>query len=249
MGKQQVLLRCIRLLILSSRYLLRVRKADQLTPPEHRQLMQDFCADMSNTLGLEYRYSGIEPAQASLLTPNHISWHDVFAVGIKATPHFVAKAEVESWPVFGYLGKQADTLFIDRGNRQAAKVIANQMAERLASRSVLVFPEGTTSDGNNVRRFKRRLFEPAIRLDVPIQPVALHYYGTDAQGRSLGYGDESFAAHLWRTLGTKSIKIGVHFCEPFYPKDIAPNDATALAKEAQRRVEEAKIMLMNRGFA
>lgn len=241
--------RISRLLGTSLLYLKRTRNAQLRGMHEQQQLMQDFCKGISTILGLEFSYSGAVYETPSLLTPNHISWHDVFAVGIKATPHFVAKAEVESWPVFGYLGKQADTLFIDRGNRQAAKVIANQMAERLASRSVLVFPEGTTSDGNNVRRFKRRLFEPAIRLDVPIQPVALHYYGTDAQGRSLGYGDESFAAHLWRTLGTKSIKIGVHFCEPFYPKDIAPNDATALAKEAQRRVEEAKIMLMNRGFA
>ena len=249
MGKQQVLLRCIRLLILSSRYLLRVRKADQLTLPEHRQLMQDFCADMSDTLGLEYRYSGNVPTQPSLLTPNHISWHDVFAIGSKSAPHFVAKAEVAHWPVLGYLGKQGDTLFIDRGNRQAAQLIADQMAERLRSRNVLVFPEGTTSNGHRVSRFKRRLFEPAIRLDVPIQPIALHYYSCDTQGRSLGYGDESFAAHLWRTLGTDRIKIGVHFCEPFYPRDITPHDAVALAKEAQRRVEQAKAVLVKRGFA
>lgn len=229
---------------------MRVRKAEQLSLPEHQELMSDFCADMAKILGLEFQYSGQPPQTPSLLTPNHISWHDVFAIGLQVAPHFVAKAEVADWPVFGYLGKQGDTLFIDRGSRQAAKIIAAQMEQRLATRSVLVFPEGTTSDGLSVRRFKRRLFEPAIRLDVPIQPIALHYYGTDGQGRSLGYGDESFAAHLWRTLGTKRIQIGVHFCEPFYPKDITPsgNDAVALALEAQRRVKKAKLMLAKEGF-
>jgi len=226
-------------------YLKRTRNAHTLDIAGHQQLMQDFCVDMSATLGLQLQYSGQTPTTPSLLTPNHISWHDVFAIGLKATPHFVAKAEVADWPVFGYLGKQADSLFIDRGSRQAAKIIADQMAERLASRSVLVFPEGTTSDGHSVSRFKRRLFEPAIRLHVPIHPVALHYYGTDSKGRPLGYGDESLVSHLWRTLGTQQLQIAVHFCEPFYPKDITPsgNDAVALAQEAKRRVEEAKTML------
>lgn len=212
--------------------------------------MRDFCADASDVLGLEYQFSGTLCEQPCLLTPNHISWHDVFAVGLKAAPHFVAKAEVESWPLFGYLGKQGDTLFIDRGSRNAAKIIADQMAERLQQRHVLVFPEGTTTLGNELKRFKRRLFEPAIRLNSPIQPVALHYYSTDSKGQSLGYGDESFIHHFVRCFKTPCIQIGVHFCEPFYPGDIEPsgNDAFALAAEAQRRVEEAKAMLAERGF-
>ena len=207
--------------------------------------MRDFCSDVSDVLGLQFYYSGNPSKSPHLLTPNHISWHDVFAIGNKVAPHFVAKAEVEKWPIFGYLGKQGDTLFIDRGNRQAAKIIADQMAERLEQRSVLVFPEGTTSEGYKVNRFKRRLFEPAIRLDTPIQPIALHYYGTDYKGRPLGYGDESFARHFWRTLKTNEIKIGVHFCEPFYLADIEPSgyDSLSLAREAQNRVEKAKVYL------
>jgi 1-acyl-sn-glycerol-3-phosphate acyltransferase len=213
--------------------------------------MAKFCEDMSNTLGLKYRYSGHLLPTPALLTPNHISWHDVFAIGLKAAPHFVAKAEVADWPVLGYLGKQGDTLFINRGSRQAARAIADQMADRLTSRSVLVFPEGTTSEGHSISRFKRRLFEPAMRVHVPIQPVALHYYGTDNQGRSLGYGNESLGSHLWRTLGTKQLQIAVHFCEPFYPKEVSPNgnDAVAVAQEAQRRVEAAKRVLSEKAFA
>ena len=177
----------------------------------------------------------------ALLTPNHISWHDVLVVGVKAAPHFVAKAEVASWPILGYLGKQADTLFIDRGNRHAAAEIAEQMASRLEQRSIVVFPEGTTSEGESVQHFKRRLFEPAQKLSSPIQPIALHYFSKDKKGRSLGFGDESFVCHFWRTLGVEKIQVAVLFCQPILP---AGESTVELAKEAQRRVEHAKKQLL-----
>lgn len=237
-----MLFRIINILKYSTFYVLRARHANQLPLTEHKKLMQSFCQDMANTLGLDITVSGQVPKLPCLITPNHISWHDVFAIGISIAPNFVAKAEVEDWPVFGYLGKQGGTLFIERGNRHAARAISNEIRTRLPNRSILIFPEGTTSTGQHVATFKRRLFEPAIDLDATIQPVALHYYGTDYHGQPLGYGNESFAAHLWRTLRTPRIQIGVHYCEPFTPSElpIEQRNAHAVSLEAQKRVEVAK---------
>lgn len=248
----KVAVRTLRLLKTGCQYMLKARGAEHLSLPDQQALMRQFCEDFSSVLGLEYQVSGTPCEQPCLIAPNHISWHDVFAIGLHAAPHFVAKAEVEQWPLFGYLGKKGETLFINRGNRQAAQVIAAQMRERLAQRSVLVFPEGTTSSGIDVARFKRRLFAPAIEQASLIQPVALHYYSTDQRGNALGYTDESFLRHFWRSLRTANIQIGIHYCEPFYPADIAlkgdTNAMVAIAEETQKRVEQAKHKLSTRSF-
>lgn len=227
--------------VLIGRYWRLAHRVPHLPLAEKQALMARFALEAGGILGVRVSESGTPLTGPCLITPNHISWHDVFAILPYMQPRFVAKAEVEHWPVFGFFGKQAGVLFINRGNRQAAQIIAEQMEEHLANEPVLVFPEGTTGSGRDMLGFKKRLFAPAIRARCPIQPVALYYYSVDRKGRPLGYMEESFATHAWRTLGTARIRIGIHFCEPFTPENNAhPREVAA---EAERRVREAKAML------
>ena len=118
-----------------------------------------------------------------LLTANHSSWTDIVILGSLHEMAFIAKAEVANWPLFGMLAKLQRTVFIEREKRGKTHHQASEIATRLAGGDVMVlFAEGTTSDGNRVLPFKTSLFgaaQVAIRdagaETVTVQPVAIAY--------------------------------------------------------------------------
>ncbi len=127
-----------------------------------------------------------------LIVANHVSWLDIAVLGSVAPLSFVAKSEMASWPLFGRLAKLQRTVFIKRDERRSSGDQANVIAERMTAREIMVlFPEGTTSDGNALLPFKTPLFEAAklALADSPVeeavvQPVAIHY--TRLHGLPLG---------------------------------------------------------------
>ncbi|MGB5832449.1 MAG: lysophospholipid acyltransferase family protein [Thiohalocapsa sp.] len=159
-----------------------------------------------------------EPAPNALLIANHVSWLDVPALGALGRLTFVSKDEVRNWPVVGGLATAAGTLFIKRGANQASDVI-QQIACRIEDGgAVLVFPEGTTSDGRALRRFHPRLFAAAQRARAGLQPVAIRY-GSKAEPDPVApfIGEESLVAHLFRVFRHPGIRVEIAFLTPIDP--------------------------------
>ena len=97
-----------------------------------------------------------------LLISNHISWLDIIVISTLAPLHFIAKREVADWPFFGWLAKLQRSLFVDRERRTAVKDVAHEIAERLkAGERMVLFAEGTSSDGNQILPFKSALIGAA----------------------------------------------------------------------------------------
>ncbi|NKB53175.1 MAG: 1-acyl-sn-glycerol-3-phosphate acyltransferase [Rhizobiaceae bacterium] len=127
-----------------------------------------------------------------LLVSNHVSWLDIPVYGAIAPLCFVAKSEMSSWPLFGTMAKLQRTVFVRREDRRNSHQQANEVADRLTAREVMVlFPEGTTTDGNRLEPFKTSLFEAAkIALNkspvetAMVQPAAIDY--THLHGLPLG---------------------------------------------------------------
>lgn len=134
----------------------------------------------------------LEKKRPLLLVANHLSWLDIVVLGAIAPLSFVAKSEMASWPVFGTLAKLQRTVFVKREERRNSHQQANEVADRMTAREVMVlFPEGTTSDGNQLLPFKTPLFEAAkIALarspveTAAVQPAAIDY--THLHGLPLG---------------------------------------------------------------
>ncbi|MGM0564047.1 MAG: glycerol-3-phosphate acyltransferase [Pseudomonadota bacterium] len=221
-----------------------VRRLDSADAEARRRAMARFVRHVNNDLGLRVHTSGDPLQKPALVVANHISWHDVFAIGQSIQPRFVAKAEVASWPLLGYYARKAGTLFIKRGSQPAAQHVAHDMYDSLASESVLVFPEGTTSDGHSLLPFKKRLFVPAMERGCPVQPVALYYPGTDRRGRGVAFLNESFAGHLWRTLAMPRIDVFVHYCSPLAVQE--DESARELARRVEQVIAEARRQLVER---
>ena len=146
---------------------------------------------------------GAPVLEHALIVANHVSWLDIFVINALHPCRFVAKAEIRSWPVLGWLAAAAGTVFIARGNRRELRHIFKGLVTVLQQgQRVAFFPEGTTSRQGEVLPFHANLFEAAIDAKVPVQPYALSY--VDAAGifhPSVDYiGDTSFVDSLFTIL-------------------------------------------------
>jgi 1-acyl-sn-glycerol-3-phosphate acyltransferase len=165
-------------------------------------------------LGIRLQASGTVCQGPTFFVANHISWLDIFCIAAVCPTHFLAKQDVAAWPLFGWLCRRAGTAFIRRGDDSGAAM--EQMVWRLRQgERILVFPEGTSTSGETVRRFFPRLFQAAILARCPVQAIALRYPRRD--GRSGPHptapfiGDDELLPHLWRLLGEPAIDVKVHF--------------------------------------
>lgn len=138
-----------------------------------------------------------------LVVANHVSWLDIFVINAVHPCRFVAKAEIRSWPVLGWLAARAGTIFISRGSKRDLRKIFQGLVDKLKQgERVGVFPEGTTAAQGQLLPFHANLFESAIDAGVPVQPFAVSY--VDAQGRphdSIDFiGEMTFAQSMVRIL-------------------------------------------------
>ena len=135
-----------------------------------------------------------------LVVCNHISWLDIYVINALTPAAFVAKDDVQHWPLIGWLCAHTETIFLARGSRAAAQRTREAMLEHLDDVHVAVFPEGTTTGGDRVLSFHAALFQSAIDAGVPVLPLALRY--ADANGnpsRAPAYdGDIT----MWQCLRT-----------------------------------------------
>jgi lyso-ornithine lipid O-acyltransferase len=186
---------------------------------ERRAIWVQGCARrFLSSLNIAYKIEGT-PATHGLVVANHLSYLDVLVLSAEMPCFFVAKIEIGGWPFFGKAARSGGTIFVDRGSHESAQSVAEQMKERLVLPipvPVLLFPEGTSTDGSQVIRFHSRLIDPATSLGVPITPAAVRYIIHDGtpERELCWYGDETFVNHLWKVLGVGGFEAEVRFGEP-----------------------------------
>jgi 1-acyl-sn-glycerol-3-phosphate acyltransferase len=169
-------------------------------------------------------------SQPALIVANHVSWLDIPVLGASFPAVFVAKHEIAAWPVIGRGAKLLRTVFVDRTRRQQAADTTAEIASRLADGdSVVLFAEGTSSDGNRVLPFRSALVgatnEVLAQLgpdsQVVVRPLSICYTGL--QGLPMGrqhrpvvawYGDLDFVPHLKDYIQRGTIDVVVTFGEP-----------------------------------
>ncbi|KQV90977.1 acyl-phosphate glycerol 3-phosphate acyltransferase [Massilia sp. Root351] len=122
-----------------------------------------------------------QPLEHAMIVANHVSWLDIFVVDALYPCRFVAKAEIRSWPLAGWLAEKAGTVFIARGSKRDLRNIFKGLVHSLqAGERVAFFPEGTTAPQGSLLPFHANLFEAAVDAKVMVQPLALSY--SDASG-------------------------------------------------------------------
>jgi len=186
---------------------------------ERRALWLQACArSVLISLGIAYEVEG-KPPTRGLVVSNHLSYLDIVIFSAAMPCFFVSKAEVNSWPFFGKAARSGGTIFLDRSSMASAMTVAEQISERLSLPipiPVLLFPEGTSTDGKELLRFHSRLIDPATSAGVPITAAGIRYVikGGIEERELCWYGDEEFLTHIWKVLGVAGFSAQLRFGEP-----------------------------------
>jgi lyso-ornithine lipid O-acyltransferase len=185
-------------------------------------------------LGVAVQVDGHPPA-CGLVVANHLSYLDILILSAAMPCFFVARHDVEGWPYFGWAARVGGTIFLDRKSMGSARRAAGEIAERLQLPiPVLLFPEGTSTDGSTVLKFHTRLIDPATKAGVPVTAVAIRYVLKGAEERELcWYGNAAFLPHTWKVMGVAGFTAQLRFGEPrIY------TDRRAAAAETHREIAE-----------
>ena len=175
--------------------------------------LQRICRRTNRIFHLQIQVAGEIPAHG-LLISNHLSYLDILLLSSLTPAIFVAKREVRSWPVMGILARLGGTLFIDRQRRTHVGEVNGEIQAALNDGAlVVIFPEGTSSDGRTVLPFKSSLLEPATQQTHPLAAGRLHYIleNGDDDAAVAYWGDAVFFPHLLNLLSQKKVRAVVRF--------------------------------------
>ncbi len=168
---------------------------------------------LAGLFGIRAQVTGKPADGAVLMAANHISWLDIPVLHSACAMGFVAKAEIERWPVFNYIASTGSTIFHQRGNHDSATDVSSLMAQRLEQgRAVAIFPEGGIKPGASIRVFHARLFRAAVDAGCVVQPVRIRYSRDGRRDDDLCFRvGESMMSNFVRMLAKPATVAELHF--------------------------------------
>ena len=190
-----------------------------------------------------------------MFVANHISWSDIHALNSVIPVRFIAKSDIKSWPVFGYLVRKSNTIFVERGKRQeAGRIVELTKLSLSAGDNVCFFPEGTTTDGAGtdgtvtdgtginsrglqdkpVLPFKSSVLQAAIDASAQIWPVAIRYCHPDGSiNTQMAYaGNTTLIESMQSVLKQKNPSVALHFLTPIQASEKNRRDLSNAAYDA-----------------
>jgi len=191
----------------------------------------------ARVLGARVEVEGSPPSPPFVLASNHLGYVDIMILASQIDCVFVSRADVATWPVVGYLVRMVGTIFIDREAKRDIPRVLDLVDENLAhGRGIVIFPEGTTSDGSTVLRFRPPLLEAAARSGLPVRCVSLTYRtlpgSAPANLAVCWWGEMTFWAHVLRLFRLPGFVAKVSFA----PDSILEMDRKRLATAAREVV-------------
>jgi len=188
--------------------------------------------------GIKLTVKGEKHKNPVLIVANHTSWLDIPIIHSQKLVGFVAKKEIESWPLLGLIVKSGETLFIARGKHESRKEVIEIMQKRLKEgRSIGVFPEGKATNGKVLGRFHRQLLYAATEQNIPIQAIAIKLINKDGtRNENIAFRNkETFLMNVLRILCLPGSTAQINFCEPLLQQGITAREA---AQITQKQVAE-----------
>jgi 1-acyl-sn-glycerol-3-phosphate acyltransferase len=193
---------------------------------------------MLRVLGARVVVRGAPPARPFFLVSNHLSYLDIPVLASQAPGVFVAKKEIRSWPVIGFLCACMGTIFIDRTSRRDIPRVLERLEREMSfGEGVMIFPEGTSSNGTSILPFRPPLLEAAAASDVPVSCAALRYAtpanSPPARLAVCWWGGMGFPGHLLRLLTLPGFTAEISFGE----ETVFEKNRKLLAEELWRQVD------------
>ena len=201
---------------------------------ECAEWLHESCARGLAALDLQLCTAGQPPARG-LIVSNHLSYLDILAFSAALPCVFVSKAEVKRWPILGRYARWAGTVFVRRHDRADAARANISVAQSLRDGvPVVLFPEGTTTDGQHLLRFHSTMLQPAIDSGVQITPCAITYELEDGNPavEVCWWGDMPLLPHIWNLVAKKVVRAQIAFGQTI----IAAGDRKQLSHDLHEQV-------------
>ena len=194
---------------------------------------------------MELEIIGMPPKPPFFLVSNHVSYVDIPVLRLAANGVFVAKKEVKDWPLVGPMIENMGNVFIDRKNRRDIPRAGAEVLNKLnGGEGVILFPEGTSTKGEEILPFNSSFMEFAAKTDVPVSYASLRYEtppgGPTPSERICWWDDTGFLKHLWLLFSLPSFRAVITFGE----EPLVNTDRKELAVRLHRRVEEAFVPML-----
>ncbi len=201
-----------------------------------RRLVGWWSAKVLKIAGVAVRIEGTPPAHGesgAMIAANHVSWLDIFALaGVRPT-RFIAKAEIRDWPLAGWIADRGGTIFIRREKRRDTGRISERVHQALADGDCVgLFPEGATTEGDEMLKFHSSLFEPAVANAAHVHPCAIRYLRADGTlCREVAYvGELSFTQSFGQVLRQRGVVVTLSFAAPIETVNRTRREVAALAE-------------------
>ncbi len=174
-----------------------------------------------------------------LVVSNHVSWLDIYVLHALEPMTFIAKSQIRSWPVIGWLVTAAGTLYIERGRRHAVHDVLHQAQRRCdLGERICFFPEGTTSEGHGLLKFHSNLFSLVERRpDLLVQPISIRYWQQGLASSVTAYvGEMTLVGSMLRIMRTPGLSVSPIFHSPIHFGELAQPNRRTLSDEAYARI-------------
>jgi len=193
------------------------------TKKQQEKIIQFWCKRLLSIFEIKVEVQGLNNLlfnqKQYLIVANHISWMDIIVIQSIKPSIFVAKSDVASWPLFGWVAQMTGTIFIKREKVSDIKKALKKMKRRLIKRSVCIFPEGTSTNGRYLLPFKSNLFQSSIDTNKSILPLFLRYKQKGMYSDKVAFiGDMSLVDSIMKIKKEIDISVEVEVLQPIRPR-------------------------------
>ena len=193
------------------------------TKNQQERIIRFWCKRLLSIFEIKVEVTGLETYLVNqkkyLMVANHISWMDIIVIQSIKPCIFVAKSDVASWPLFGWVAQMTGTIFIKRDKVSDIKKALKKMKRRLIKRSVCIFPEGTSTSGRYLLPFKSNLFQSSIDTNKSILPLCLRYEQNNTYSDKAAFVDDmSLVDSINKIKQEKDIYVIVEVLQPIRPR-------------------------------
>lgn len=191
-------------------------------------------------IGINVIVKGTPPEPPFFLVCNHLSYVDVWILYSQLKCTFIAKSDVRKWPVIGFILASSGVIFVDRSRRTDVKRVNDEVSKHLTeSQGIVLFPEGTTSPGDDVLPFKSSLFQYPSQKELPVSSAHIKYETPDpensARDRVCWWDDTPFFTHFFNAFALKEFNATITFLD----EQIADADRKVLAAQTERLIRDS----------
>jgi len=193
------------------------------TKRQQEKIIQFWCKRLLSIFEIKVEVQGLNNLlfnqKQYLIVANHISWMDIIVIQSIKPSIFVAKSDVASWPLFGWVAQMTGTIFIKREKVSDIKKALKKMKRRLIKRSVCIFPEGTSTNGRYLLPFKSNLFQSSIDTNKSILPLCLRYKQKGMYSDKVAFIDDmSLVDSIMKIKKEIDISVEVEVLQPIRPR-------------------------------